>query len=146
MAEIASESKSGEVLAAIITVALAAALFACSASQSSDGRSSINSTAYEPPSPVARAPLPSLMDHSSSTQLSNSENPPSFASSPNSEAMSYGAWRASPRWAAIKGDGCVVVDQESGAQAGAAKFTVDRCSPKDAGELHLDKVDVSSGD
>jgi hypothetical protein len=48
-------------------------------------------------------------------------------------------WRASPRWAAVKGEGCIVVEQDPQArfadQAEAAKFRVENCSKEDADHL-----------
>ena len=48
-------------------------------------------------------------------------------------------WRASPRWAAVKGDGCIEVDQypqaKSATQAEAAKARIENCSKEDADEL-----------
>jgi hypothetical protein len=53
------------------------------------------------------------------------------------ETASVGKWRDSPRWTAIEGDGCIVVDRELEAQAGAAKFKVSNCSEEEAGKQPL---------
>ena len=39
-----------------------------------------------------------------------------------------GNWNASPRWSAIQGDGCIVVDQVAGAGARAGNMNVEKCS------------------
>ena len=121
----------------MLTTATGIALLSCSAKQPSAVNSSINSTAYEPLAPIARTPLPAPVGYASGSPLYNSKTPSPQDASPfeaaEAEAASFGKWRESPRWAAIKGDGCIVVDQESAAQAGKAKFRVDNC--KTAGEL-----------
>jgi hypothetical protein len=119
---------------AMLTTATGIALLSCSAAQPSAVNSSINSTAYEPLAPIARTPLPAPAGYVSASAPPNSTSPDVFPSeAAGAEAASFGKWRESPRWAAIKGDGCIVVDQESAAQTGTAKFRVDNC--KGAGEL-----------
>jgi len=63
-----------------------------------------------------------------------------YGGSPQGAEPQMGArdeWRASPRWAAVKGDGCIVVEQDldAAAQAEAAKMKVENCSKDDAEEL-----------
>ena len=116
---------------AMLTIATGIALLSCSATQPSPVNSSTNSTAYEPLAPIARTPLPAPVgDGSASPPNSKTLSPQDASPSEvaDAEAGSFGKWRESPRWAAIKGDGCVVVDQESDAQAGTAKFRVDNCT------------------
>jgi hypothetical protein len=91
--------------ALIVTLATAAgiALLSCSAQQPSSVPSSTSSTAFEPYSSVVRAPL--------------SNSPPLTPYDPINEGTEpVGTWRASPRWSAVQGDGCIVVDQPSSAQ------------------------------
>jgi hypothetical protein len=38
-----------------------------------------------------------------------------------------GNWNKSPRWSAIQGDGCIVVDQAAGAEE-AGNMNVEKCS------------------
>ena len=51
------------------------------------------------------------------------------------QTSAHGMWRASPSWAAVKGDGCFAVDQvpqdKSAAQSETAKFRVEKCSKED---------------
>jgi hypothetical protein len=103
---------------------------------------------YEPSAPIARTPLSDLVGSASSSQL-NSETPTPTYGGPQDavdlEDAGVGAWRASTRWAAVKGDGCIVVEQDSNAEAGAAKFRINRCSQQDAGQPP-GGADVYSGD
>jgi len=121
---------------ATLATATGMALLSCSAMQPSTVHSSTNSTVYEPLAPIVRSSLPAPAGYASASAPPNSKTPspdvfPSEAA--GAEAASFGKWRESPRWAAIKGDGCIVVDQEPAAQTGTAKFRVDNC--KTAGEL-----------
>jgi len=56
-------------------------------------------------------------------------------------------WRASPRWAAVKGEGCIVVEQDldAAAQAEAAKMNVENCSKDDAEDLTPAQPEELSG-
>ena len=113
---------------AVLTTATGMALLSCSATQPSAVNSSTNSTVYEPFAPVARTPLPAPVGYASASPLHNSTSADVFPTeAAGAEAASFGKWRESPRWAAIKGDGCIVVNQESAAQTGTAKFRVDNC-------------------
>jgi hypothetical protein len=123
------------------------ALLSCSALQPSAARSSTSSTVYEPSAPIARAPLSAPVGYASSSPPLNAQTTsPPYASphhATDPETASIGTWRASPRWAAVKGDGCIVVDQESEA-AGEAKFRVGDCLEEDASRS-IPSPDARSG-
>ena len=61
----------------------------------------------------------------------------------------HGTWRASPRWAAVKGDGCIVVEQNPeskiAAEAHARKFRVENCSQEDLDEINPTRVEEYGG-
>ena len=132
----------------IVTSAAGMALLSCSALQPSAVQSSTSSTVYEPSAPIARAPLSAPVGYASSSPLPNAQmTSPPYASpyhATDPEAASFGTWRASPRWAAVKGDGCIVVDQELEA-AGAAKFRVANCLEEDASKLSIARPDAHNG-
>ena len=92
---------------------------------------------YDPAVPVVRAPLSPPAGYAS-PGATNSPGPLApYGGSPQGAEPQTGArdeWRASPRWAAVKGDGCIVVEQDldAAAQAEAAKMKVENCSKDDA--------------
>ena len=111
------------------TMAVGMALLSCSAPEPSKGLSPTTTSTINPPEPVVRAPLAPLVGYASPQPLTNSPAPLGpYASSNNQGAV--GVWRASPSWAAVKGDGCFVVDQTP--QSETAKFRVEKCSKEDA--------------
>jgi hypothetical protein len=58
-------------------------------------------------------------------QESFSNSPPPIPYDLINEGLEpVGKWHASPRWSAVQGDGCVVVDQESSA---AGHIDVENC-------------------
>jgi hypothetical protein len=124
------------------TMAVGLALLSCSAPESSKGLSPTTTSTINPPSaPVVRAPLAPLVGYASPQPLTDSPAPLApYASSHNQGVdlltSAHGVWRASPSWAAVKGDGCFVVDQmpqdKSAAKSETAKFRVEKCSKKDA--------------
>ena len=94
--------------------------------------------------PVVRAPLSPLVGYASPPPLTNSPAPlVPYANSHNEGAepqtSAHGGWRASPGWTAVKGDGCIVVEQipqdKFAAKSEAAKFRVEKCSKEDADHL-----------
>jgi hypothetical protein len=98
--------------------------------------------AYEPPAPVVHVPLPPPGGDVSPPPLPNSPTPlVPYANSPDegAEPQTAAHWRASPRWAAVKGEGCIVVEQDPQAQLAdqseAAKIRVENCSKEDADDL-----------
>jgi hypothetical protein len=72
-----------------------------------------------------------------------------YANSANegAEPQTAAHWRASPRWAAVKGEGCIVVEQDPqakfAAQAEAAK--VENCSKEDDDDLSPAQPEDLSG-
>lgn len=108
----------GQLRRALIgTVATAAgiALQSCSAQQPSSAPSPTSSMAFEPSSSVVRAPLSPPMGYAAQESFSHS-SPPTPYDPINEGPEPVGKWRASPRWSAVQGDGCIVVDQPSSAQ------------------------------
>ena len=94
---------------------------------------------YEPLTQIARAPLPPPVGYTS--EAGNAPKPlvpyggtTDEGSKP--KATTPGEWRSSPRWAAVKGQGCIVVEQDAHANfapAEAAKQKVGNCSKNDLG-------------
>jgi hypothetical protein len=106
----------GKVFATIVTTTAGLALLSCSATQPTADHFSTNSTVFEPLAPITRAPLSAPVGYASPFPLRNSSD----------GSASFGTWQDSPRWAAINGDGCIVVEREADAQA--ATFKVTNCS------------------
>src|SRR5215467_14095191 len=80
---------------------------------------------YEPSTQIARAPLPPPVPYGGTTDEGSKP-----------KATTPGEWRSSPRWAAVKGQGCIVVEQDAHANfapAEAAKPKVGNCSKNDLG-------------
>ena len=141
-------SRLRKALAAAVTTAAGIALLSCSAPQPPAVHSSTGSTVHEPSAPISRAPLSPPVGYAPSP-LVNSEMPSaSYGASPyeaaDPDAARFALWRASPRWAAVKGDGCIVVEQVPGdklaAPAEAAKFRVENCSQEDVDETNPTQV------
>jgi hypothetical protein len=121
------------VVLAMIMVAIAS--LSCSALQPSTARSSASAPVFETSGSVVRVPLSPPAGYQPPTQVSTaSASSASFEGSFNHgrETGAVGKWRASPRWAAIRGNGCVVVEQDrqtdSAVGTNSAKFRVERCS------------------
>jgi len=109
---------------AIVTLATVAAiaLQSCSARQAPSAPSPTTPMAFEPSSSVVRAPLSPSMGYA--TQESFSSEPPTSYDPISEGYQPVGKWRASPRWSAVQGDGCVVVDQPSSVPG---HFDVEKC-------------------
>jgi hypothetical protein len=113
--------------------------------------SATNSFAYEPSGPVARAPLSPLAGSGSqpgygsppphgTSQLpmppyGNSSEPlPPYADSyggADPQTAELQGWRASPRWSAIEGEGCIEVEENRRMQDGeseSARMQVETCA------------------
>jgi hypothetical protein len=56
------------------------------------------------------------MGYAAQEPFSNSPPQPPYEDPINEGVRPVGKWRASPRWSAVQGDGCIVVDQPSSAQ------------------------------
>jgi hypothetical protein len=55
------------------------------------------------------------MGYAAQESFSSSSSRPRYDDPINEAATPVGKWRASPRWSAVQGDGCVVVDHDSSA-------------------------------
>jgi hypothetical protein len=121
------------VLLVAVTMAAGPVLLSCSEPRLSASESPTNSPlAYEPPGPVTRAPLLPPAGYAAPSPSINS--PTSSGSKENAErqTVAQGGWHASRRWAAVKGEGCIMVDRfEEAAQAEAAKVRIENCSKED---------------
>jgi hypothetical protein len=135
------------ILAITATTVVGIALLSCTAPQPSPPP-----MAYEPPAPVVHTPLPPPEGYVSPPPSPNSPTllvP--YANSPNegAEPQTAGHWRASPRWAAVKGEGCIVVEQDPQAkladQSEATKVRVENCSKEDANDLTPAQPEEPSG-
>jgi hypothetical protein len=123
-------------LVVMATIAVGIALLSCSAPAPSATHSSASAPVYESLGSVVRAPLSPPMGYQPPAQLSDAPAPSSTfvgSSKDGLETGAAGTWRESSRWAAIRGDGCVEVEQappqtNSAADAESAKFTVEDCS------------------
>jgi hypothetical protein len=133
-----------KVVRATVTMAGGIALLSCTAPQPSAVPPATTPMANESSGPVVRTPLSPPVGFASPAFAPNSPTPlEPYASSPDDGAYAQtgagGAWRASPRWSAVKGDGCIEVDQYPQAkvatQAEAAKARIENCSKEDADEL-----------
>jgi hypothetical protein len=136
-------SRLQKALFATVTTAAGIALVSCSALQPPAAHSSTSPMVYEPLAPITRAPLSPPAGYASPSPLAAS--PTTRAPYANSlsegagpQTAEHGEWRASPRWAAVEGDGCIVVEQvpqhEAAAAPEATKFRVENCSKEETGE------------
>ena len=126
------------------TMAVGMALLSCSAPEPSKGLSPTTTSTINPPSEqVVRAPLAPPVGYASPHAASNQFTGPlgavcQFLQSRCRPAADISPWYVArfPSWAAVKGDGCFVVDQvpqdKSAAQSETAKFRVEKCSKEDA--------------
>jgi hypothetical protein len=120
-------------LAVAATTVLAIALISCSTRETSAVDSPSPMT-YEPSSPVARAPLAPPVGYSSPSLPGSSATPFASHADPSSSdfespTAALGTWQASPRWGAVKGEGCIEVEQDP-----QARYRVESCSKGDNGE------------
>jgi len=98
--------------------------------------------AYQPLARIERAPLAPPAGYTS--EASNVPTPlvPYGGSSDEGskpKATTPGEWRSSPRWAAVKGQGCIVVEQDAHtklAPGEGAKVKVGNCSKNDIDAHH----------
>jgi hypothetical protein len=123
-------------LAVTITTAFALALLSCSElRRPAEQPSTTGAMVYERAGSVVRAPLAPPVGYSSPSPRTDSPTPLAPYVNPNNESIEpqttgLGEWRASPRWAAIKGDGCIEVEPAEGE---AGKVRVENCSKDDVG-------------
>lgn len=128
------------VLLVTATTAVGIALLSCTAQQPSP-------MVNEHSASIVRAPLSPPVGYASPPPLPNS--PTSLAPYANSanegaEPQTAAHWRASPRWAAVKGEGCIVVEQDPQAKF-AAQAEVENCSKEDADDLTPAQPEELSG-
>ena len=116
---------------------LGVSLLSCSEARSPEVTSS-PSLGFESSGPITRAPLSPPAGYSPRPGFANSA-PPTINEDPiNEGAEPVGKWRASPRWSAVQGDGCIVVDQEA---TGQGDVNIENCPGNDG----LDDEAPSSG-
>jgi hypothetical protein len=131
----------GKVMVIVATAVVGIALLSCDAPQPSAGHSAtITPMVYEPLAPVVRAPLSPPAGYASPPPPTNLPTPlaPHASSVNESGEARIDAWRASRRWAAVTGEGCIVVEQNPqtnvAAPSDAAKVKVEKCSKEDANQ------------
>ena len=111
----------------VTSIAMAAAaslvLSSCSEPHASGQPTATGSLGYESPAPVARAPLAPLQGYAASPAL-----PPAGGTAGETRAP---GWQASPRWAAIKGNGCIEVEPDPRAKSGRG-MKVETCGGEKA--------------
>jgi hypothetical protein len=122
-----------KILVVMATTAVGMVLLSCSAPKT-DRSPSTSTMVYEPSAPVARTPLAPPVGYASPPPQTHSVTPlASFADRSNADfgapTVGPGAWQASPRWRAVKGEGCIEVEQDP-----QAKYRVESCSREDNGE------------
>ena len=122
-----------------MVMAAGLALLSCSEPRTLAQPSTTGSVGYESAAPVLRAPLAPLDIYAA---------PPS--SPPQSETagqMAAPGWQASPRWAAIKGNGCIEVEPDPRAKSGGgAGMKVESCRGNDAKAASQDQVEMAPQD
>ena len=128
----------------IAVMAAGIALLSCETRQPTAEQSTATiPMGVEPSAPIARSPLSPPVGLPSPPVLSNSPTPLApYASYPDEGAGSQPAesgWRASPRWAAVQGKGCIEVEPQS------SKVRVENCSKDDAAGLTRAPPEDSSG-
>jgi hypothetical protein len=118
-----------KVLVVTATTSVGMALLACSGPRPSAVDSATTSPViYERSARVARAPLSPPVGYASPPRNTTPLAPYSHSANEGADlqAAARGEWRASPRWADVKGKGCIVVEQEA----------VENCSKEDLDAGH----------
>jgi hypothetical protein len=126
-----------KVLAVTAITAVGMALISCSEPPTAYAPTT-SRMVYEPPAQIERAPLPPPLGYASTTSktpapLALSAKPPDDDGS-EPKATTAGEWRSSPRWAAVKGQDCIVIEQDAQAKfaaADTAKVKIQNCSKED---------------
>jgi hypothetical protein len=112
------------ILAAIL--AASAALPSCTTDQTSETASA---PAFERPAQIDRAPLPPPQGYAPDATSAAPFARYDFSNESAAPETEGGVvWQPSPRWSAVKGDGCVSVEQDA-----QGRYEVANCSPEDAG-------------
>lgn len=121
-----------------VTTAVGVTLLSCSEVRRPGNQSSMsNSMAYDSGAPVVRAPLAPPVGYSSPSPLTYSPTPLVPRANSEQQTIGLGEWRASPRWAAVQGEGCIEVEPDPRAQA--EKLRVETCPKNDVGEPFRDE-------
>jgi hypothetical protein len=94
---------------------LGASLLSCSEARSPEVNPSpslgYDSSGYGSSGPIARTPLAPPAGYVPRPGFDNAPPPTAYEDPINEGAEPVGKWQASPRWSAVQGDGCIVVDQ-----------------------------------
>jgi hypothetical protein len=127
------ESQLRRALVVTVTTAVGVTLLSCSeVPRPANQSSTISSMGYDSAAPVVRAPLAPPVGYSSPSPLTYSPTPPVPRANSDQPTTGLGEWRASPRWAAVQGEGCIEVEPDPRAQA--EKLRVETCPKNDVGE------------
>jgi hypothetical protein len=138
-----------KVLIVTATTAVGMGLISCSEPAAVYSPAS-NRMVYEPSARIARVPLPPPVGYTSEAGHAPKPVVPYGGTTDEGskpKATTPGEWRSSPRWAAVKGQGCIVVEQDSHAKvapAEAAKPKVGNCSKNDLDPRHGNSVSDSN--
>ena len=125
-----------KVLIVTATTAVGMGLISCSEPAAVYSPAS-NRMVYEPSARIARVPLPPPVGYTS--EAGHAPKPVVLGTTDEGskpKATTPGEWRSSRRWAAVKGQGCIVVEQGAHANfapAEAAKPKIGNCSKNDLG-------------
>jgi hypothetical protein len=117
------------VLAPMVAAAVGIALASCEAREPANVQSAAPlPMGTEPLAPITRSSLSPPVGYADPSPLNSSPTPlVPRPTRPNEEAGSVpDGWRASPRWAAVQGNGCIEVQSE------ASKYRVENCSQEAA--------------
>lgn len=124
-------------LSSIATAMLASLALASCSEPHSPAQQSTGALGYESPAPVARTPLAPLGGYAAPA--------PSPGQGVASGPTAAPGWQASPRWAAIKGKGCIEVEPGEGGEAG---MKIERCrdDAAPAGPAPQEQVEMGAQD
>jgi hypothetical protein len=122
-----------------MAMAAGLALLSCSEPRAPAQPSTTGSVGYESAAPVLRAPLAPLQSY---------EAAPSSPPGETADQVAAPGWQASPRWAAIKGNGCIEVEPGPRAKSagGKAGMKVETCPGNDAESAPHDQVEMAPQD
>jgi hypothetical protein len=132
-----------QLFAGMAMVSFAAALVACTERPPAEtSATSASSIALERPAPIVRTPLAPAPGYASppgrggppplGAPYGNSPAPPPlYGTSPDPDAdpqtAALDGWRASPRWSAVEGDGCIEVEQ-TGEPGARGQMKIEPCA------------------
>ena len=124
-----------KVLVVTATTSVGMALLACSGPPTVDSATP-SPAMYERSERIARAPLSPPVGYASPLRDTTPLAPYGHSANEgaNPQTAARGEWRASPRWADVKGQGCIVVEQQA----------VENCSKEDLDAGHERAQDSSA--